>query len=64
MLPVNIPLQDFETLVRQIGSLVIRIWHSFEFTINGHTYSGFVVLIACLIFYYLVEFMWGGDEDE
>ena len=51
--------------MNEVGSTIIDIWYMFSFSIGGHTYSGFLVLIAVLVFFFLLENVWGdNDEDD
>lgn len=62
--PYTIDLDMILGFANEVGSMIIDIWYMFNFSINGHTYSGFLVLIAILVFYYLVEWIWGDNDAD
>lgn len=59
-----IDLDALLELFADTGAVVIDIYHAFDITINGHTYSGFLALIAILAFYWATSFIWGNDDDS
>lgn len=59
-----IDLDALLELFAETGAMVIDIYHVFDITINGHTYSGFLALIAILAFYWVTCFIWGNDDDS
>lgn len=50
--------------LKSAGAVIINLYRSMTFEINGHIYDGFLILIGLLLFFYLIEHIWGGDEDE
>ena len=56
-------LEDVVELLVAAAHEVADIYRSFSFQILGNEYNGFVVIVAFLIFFYLVDWIWGGDEE-
>lgn len=59
-----IDLDALLELFAEAGAVVIDVYHAFDVTINGHTYSGFLALIAVLAFYWVTCWIWGNDGDD
>lgn len=62
--PYTIDLDMLLDFANETGSMIIDIWHMFNFTVNGHTYSGFLVLISILVFYFMIEWIWGDNDGD
>lgn len=65
MTPIHvIDLDGIIPIFKQAYSVIRNIFESFAVTIANHTYNGWYVLIALLVFFWLVEWIWGGDDDS
>lgn len=56
-------LDSLLDLFADAGAMIIDIYHAFDVTVNGHAYSGFVALVAILVFYWLTCWLWGDDDE-
>lgn len=50
--------------LKQTGIVIIDIYRSLVFVVNGHEYNGFVVIVSLLIIMYLISWIWGGDDED
>lgn len=60
-----ISIDAFMNALKSVGAVLINLYRSFEFEINGHVYDGFLILVGITLLFFLLEHIWGdgGDED-
>lgn len=61
---VVLDIDEMIDALMNVGLMIIRIYKECFFKINGHQYNGFVVLIGILLVFYLLYYIWGGDDEE
>lgn len=60
----QLDIDYFLSLGQQAFDTIRGIYQSFDITFGNHTYNGFVMLLACLIMFYLLFWIWGDDGDD